>query len=71
MAQEEYNPLESVQSHDWNKEILLCLDSNLTDETVKYFKNNTEQKIIVLERALDTTKKWNLKHYMKDNFKTF
>jgi len=25
----------------------------------------------VLERALDTTKKWNLKHYMKDNFKAF
>ena len=38
---------------------------------IEYFKKNTEQKLIVLERALNTTKKWNLKHYMKDNFKAF
>jgi adenine-specific DNA-methyltransferase len=43
----------------------------LCHEEAEHFKKNTEQKLIVLERALDTTKKWNLKHYMKDNFKAF
>jgi len=28
-------------------------------------------KLIVLERALDTTKKWNLKHAMGDKFNPF
>ena len=53
------------------KETLVCLDGDLAEETVEHFKKHTEQKLIVLERALDTTKKWNLKHYMKDNFKAF
>ena len=35
------------------------------------FIANTEQELIVLERALDTTKKWNLKHYMGDKFNAF
>ena len=56
---------------DGDKETLVCLDGDLTEETVEHFKKHTEQKLIVLERALDTTKKWNLKHYMKDNFKAF
>ena len=56
---------------DGDKETLICLDVTIADETVEHFKTNTEQKLIVLERALDTTKKWNLKHAMGDKFKAF
>lgn len=34
-------------------------------------KNNKTQKLIVLDRSLDTTKKWNLKHYLGDKFNAF
>ena len=53
------------------KETLLCLDINISDETIEYFKTNISQKLIVLERALDTTKKWNLKHYLGEKFIAF
>ena len=41
------------------------------NETVVHFKTHTNQKLIVLERAIDTTKKWNLKHAMGDKFNAF
>jgi adenine-specific DNA-methyltransferase len=69
--QETFTKNEILFATDGDKETLVCLDGHLAEETVDYFKKNTEQKLIVLERALDTTKKWNLKHYMKDNFKAF
>lgn len=69
--QEQFAKNEVLFATDGEKETLVCLDNDLAEETIEYFKKNTEQKLIVLERALDTTKKWNLKHYMKDNFKAF
>lgn len=69
--QEQFTKNQILFATDGDKETLICLDGNLAEETVEHFKKNTEQKLIVLERALDTTKKWNLKHYMKDNFKAF
>ena len=69
--QEQFTKNEILFATDGDKETLVCLDGVLAEETVEYFRNNIEQKLIVLERALDTTKKWNLKHYMKDNFKAF
>lgn len=69
--QEQFTKNEILFATDGAKETLVCLDGDLSDETIEYFKKHTEQKLIVLERALDTTKKWNLKHYMKDNFKAF
>lgn len=69
--QEQFTKNEILFATDGDKETLVCLDGDLAEETVEHFKNHTEQKLIVLERALDTTKKWNLKHYMKDNFKAF
>ncbi|WP_438712707.1 hypothetical protein ACSTS3_10870 [Aquimarina muelleri] len=54
-----------------DKETLICLDVIIIDETVEYFKENIDQKLVVLERALDTTKKWNLKHAMGDKFNAF
>src|SRR5690606_18105946 len=69
--QEQFAKNEILFATDGDKETLVCLDGDLAAETVEHFKKHTEQKLIVLERALDTTKKWNLKHYMKDNFKAF
>lgn len=56
---------------DSEKETLICLDVVINPETVDYFKTNTDKKFICLERALDTTKKYNLKHYLGDKFNAF
>ena len=69
--QEEFKKNEILLATDGDKKTLICLDVIIADETVEYFKTYTDQKLIVLERALDTTKKWNLKHYMSDKFKAF
>ena len=68
---EEFKKNEILFATDGNKETLICLDVIIADETVEYFKTHTNQKLIVLERALDTTKKWNLKHSMGDKFNAF
>jgi adenine-specific DNA-methyltransferase len=70
-AKEEFKKNELFHVTDGNKETLICLDGALDKETVEYFKQNPNENLIVLERALDTTKKWNLKHYMGDNFVAF
>ena len=43
------------------------------DERVFQFLDlqNIDKKFICLERALDTTKKYNLRHYMGDKFVAF
>lgn len=69
--QEEFKKNEILLASDGDKETLICLDVTIADETVEYFKTHTDQKLIVLERALDTTKKWNLKHAMGDKFNAF
>jgi adenine-specific DNA-methyltransferase len=69
--QAEFKKNEMLLATDGNKETLICLDVVIADETVAYFKTNTGQKLIVLERALDTTKKWNLKDAMGDKFNAF
>lgn len=56
---------------DGNKEAFITLDIVIAEETVNYFKENTIQKFICLERALDTTKKFNLKHYLGEMFDAF
>lgn len=69
--QAEFKKNEMLFATDGNKETLICLDVIIEDETVEHFKANIDQKLIVLERALDTTKKWNLKHAMGDKFNAF
>lgn len=56
---------------DEDKELLLCLDGSLDNETIEYFKSHADKKFICLERALDTTKKYNLKHFMGEMFSAF
>lgn len=69
--QEAFTKNEILLASDGDKETLICLDVSISDETVEHFKTHTDQKLIVLERALDTTKKWNLKHAMGDKFNAF
>lgn len=69
--QEQFTKNEIYLAKDGEKETLICLDFTLEMETVEYFKKHTNKKFICLERALDTTKKYNLKHYMKDQFEAF
>ncbi len=69
--QEEFKKNKILFATDGEKETLICLDILIDNETVEHFKKNTDKKFICLERALDTTKKWNLKHYLGDKFKAF
>ena len=56
---------------DYNKKTFVCLDDKLADESMAYFSKNTSEHFICLERALDTTKKWNLKHALGHLFFAF
>lgn len=69
--QEEFKKNEIFIATDGEKETLICLDISIDMETVEHFKKHNTQKFICLERALDTTKKWNLKHYLGDKFNAF
>lgn len=69
--QEEFRKNEIFLATDRVKETLICLDVSIDMETVAHFKKHNKQKFICLERALDTTKKWNLKHYLGDKFNAF
>ena len=71
IPQDQFTKNEIVFATDGEKETLICLDVFIAPETVDYFKANTNQKFICLERALDTTKKYNLKHYLGDKFNAF
>lgn len=69
--QEQFKKNEILLATDGIKETLICLDVSIDTETVEHFKKHNTQKIICLECALDTTKKWNLKHYLGDKFNAF
>ena len=56
---------------DDNKKTFVCLDDKLADESMAYFSKNTSEHFICLEHALDTTKKWNLKHALGHLFFAF
>ena len=56
---------------DGIKTAYICVDNNLEDATVNYFMEHTDTKLICIERALDSTKKFNLKKKMEDKFFVF
>lgn len=56
---------------DGVKTAYICVDNQLADATVDYFLQNTDTKFICIERALDSTKKFNLKKKMGDKFFAF
>jgi adenine-specific DNA-methyltransferase len=67
--QPDFKKNEVVLAKDAHKESLLCLDAKLEPETVDYFKTHKDKFFICLELALDTTKKWNLKHNLGEKLK--
>ncbi|WP_441000408.1 site-specific DNA-methyltransferase [Fodinibius sp. SL11] len=64
--QEEFEENKVYLAKDDHREALICLDGELHEKTVEHFKGDDELKFICLERALDTSKKWNLKNYLGD-----
>ena len=56
---------------DGAKEAYICVDNSLSDSTVDYFMQNTDTKFICIERALNSTQKFNLKNRMQDKFCAF
>lgn len=56
---------------DGIKNAYICVDNNLKDSTVDYFMEHTDTKFICIERALDSTMKFNLKKKMEDKFFAF
>lgn len=56
---------------DGGHEAYITVDASLADETVDYFLAHTDKKFICIERALDTTKKFNLKKAMGEKFFAF
>jgi adenine-specific DNA-methyltransferase len=71
VPQEQFTKNEILFVTDGEKETLICLDVSIAQETVSHFKAHTDTKFICLERALDTTTKYNLKHYLGDKFNAF
>lgn len=69
--QDQFKKNEILLATDGIKETLICLDVAIDATTVEHFKKHTDKKFICLERALDTTKKYNLKHYLGDLFNAF
>jgi adenine-specific DNA-methyltransferase len=71
VKQTEFEKNDIFLATDGIKTTLICLDGVIDMDTVTYFKKHTDKKFICLERALDTTKKYNLKHYLGGLFNAF
>jgi len=52
---------------DGDKEALVCLDDSIDSATLKILEKMKDMRFICLERAVDTTKKWNLKSIFGQN----
>lgn len=52
---------------DGDKEALVCLDDSIENSTLKILEGMKDMRFICLERAVDTTKKWNLKSIFGQN----
>ena len=70
-AQSQFTQNKVYKATDGVKTAFITVDSQLYDETVDYFMQHTDIKFICIERALDTTKKFNLKNNMQDKFFAF
>lgn len=59
------------QIKDEFKECIICMDMTIAKETLKELEQYKDKIFICLERALDTTMKWNLKHLLGDKLIAF
>lgn len=69
--QRQFKKNKLLLAKDFDKEIFICLDNVIDMQTAQLLKKNSDTGFICLERALDTTTKYNLKHYLGDNFNAF
>lgn len=53
------------------KECLICMEMGIAKETLKELEKYKDKIFICLERSLDTTMKWNLKHLLGDKLIVF
>jgi adenine-specific DNA-methyltransferase len=53
------------------KECLICMDMTIEKETLKELEQHKDKIFICLERGLDTTMKWNLKHLLGEKLIAF
>lgn len=53
------------------KECLICMEMSIEKETLKELENHKDKIFICLERSLDTTMKWNLKHLLGEKLIAF
>ncbi|MFN0139346.1 MAG: site-specific DNA-methyltransferase [Pyrinomonadaceae bacterium] len=67
----EFTENEVLKVTDSEKEAVVCLDETLSDATVEQLRKLIDNKVVVIERALDTTKKWNLHNSLGEKFKAF
>ncbi|MDD3171500.1 MAG: site-specific DNA-methyltransferase [Bacilli bacterium] len=56
---------------DSYKSCLICMDMTIEKITLKELESHKDQVFICLERALDTTMKWNLKHLLGEKLIAF
>lgn len=56
---------------DGEKQAVVCLDPSLADSTVAKLRELIDKKVVVIERALDTSKKWNLHNALGERFRAF
>ena len=54
-----------------SKECLICMDMSIANETLKELEQYKDKIFICLERALNTTMKWNLKHLLGEKLIAF
>jgi len=59
------------QIKDDFKECLICMDMSIKNETLKELEQYKDKIFICLERALNTTMKWNLKHLLGEKLIAF
>jgi adenine-specific DNA-methyltransferase len=59
------------QIKDDFKKCLICMDMSIENETLKELEQYKDKIFICLERALDTTMKWNLKHLFGEKLIAF
>ena len=67
--QEEFEKNTVYLVEEGDRKAYICLDTIIADETIDFFKTHKDKMFICLERALDTTKKWNLNHTLGERLK--
>jgi adenine-specific DNA-methyltransferase len=67
--QKEFGKNTVYLAEEGDQKAYICLDTNIAEETIDFFKTHKDTTFICLERALDTTKKWNLNHSLGERLK--